>query len=544
MLGSWLRRLSLVVVLLVVVGLLGACSEAPVGGVPVGVAPDVDDVVGDAVVDPAFDVASLDVVSDDLIVVLDRAVLSSAAVGLSVASAAGGSLVAAFDHVGMMVVRPGDGVGVASVVDALLLDSRVLSVERDRGVVLWGGVDWGLDRINQRRLPLDGVVLSDSSAGAGVRVYVVDSGVKRDHPSLRGRVVAGTNVSPVGGPDGFDDCGLGHGTGVASKVAGVGFGVAVAATVVAVKAFECGYLTMASQVIEALDWVLGDAVARGGRSVANLSFGARYSAALNAAVERLVDAGVFVVVAAGNSNSDACADSPASALNAFTVAASTDRDLMASFSSWGRCVSLVAPGEDVLVASWDGGVWGSKSVLGTSFSAPLVAGVAARYLGVFGDASVFEVGNYVLGVSSPDVILRRALSGVARFPNGLLFVPVSVVRGDDGISGDFKCPFCLVVDASTVMLKLPAVASFVVPAGRVAEVRLVSAGGGRVPFAGSLMYLEERRGRLWWMTRFQSVSGDGVMLLPARGAEVAYRVVVRHVGRGEGSLVVEDVTHR
>lgn len=228
---------------------------------------------------------------------------------------------------------------------------------------------WDLDRIDQPTLPLDSNY-HYSSEGADVTVYIIDTGIQVNHPDFGSRASFGVNTVDTNN----SDCN-GHGTHVAGLAGGTKYGVAKLVRLVGVKVLNCsGSGTMAG-VIAGVDWVTAHHVP--GRSVANMSLGGGATPALDDAVNHMVESGVFVSVAAGNNNANACNFSPARAPSAFTTAASDSSDRKATFSNYGPCVDAYAPG--VAVASdWLSG--GSNTISGTSMAAPLVAGIAALYL--------------------------------------------------------------------------------------------------------------------------------------------------------------------
>ena len=235
---------------------------------------------------------------------------------------------------------------------------------------------WGLDRTDQPSLPLDNSFTYPTQGGAGVRAYIVDTGVQADNPDFAGRIAAGFDTFGANGQN--VDC-HGHGTHVAGTVAGTKYGLAKKATIVPVKVLSCAGSGSYSGIIAALDWIRANHPA-GTPGVVNMSIGGPTNAAMTAAVENLTAAGVLSVVAAGNSNTDACTSSPASAPNALTVAASNQTDARAYFSNYGNCVDIFAPGmaiisDDAFAAG------GSKSMSGTSMASPHVAGAAALVLG-------------------------------------------------------------------------------------------------------------------------------------------------------------------
>lgn len=252
--------------------------------------------------------------------------------------------------------------------------------------------NWGLDRIDQSFLPLDGSYGFDTD-GTGTRVYVLDSGVRSTHSEFEGRIPYGgyydyADGRFIGGvTSGFDDCtaavATGHGTHVAGITAGTIHGVAKGAQIIPVKVLGCTGGGTDVAVVEAIEWVIDDH-ATGTPAVAVMSFGTTASGddaspLLDAAVEQLVADGVVAVVAAGNDGDDACRYSPARVPTAITVGATTASDRITSYSANGPCVDLFAPGDRIVSA----GVSSDSAVIsknGTSMAAPHVAGAALRIL--------------------------------------------------------------------------------------------------------------------------------------------------------------------
>jgi subtilisin family serine protease len=274
------------------------------------------------------------------------------------------------------------------------------------------GAEWGLDRIDQRALPLDSVY-SYRPSGDGVRVYVVDTGVRSSHSDFTGRVVSG--FTSIRDGRGWEDCN-GHGTHVAGTIAGELYGVAKGATIVPVRVLDCAGSGSDSTVIDGLNWVLADVLSNpSSDAVVNMSLGGPIHDGLDNKVVELVSAGVTVVVASGNEGQYSCNVSPARVAAAVTVNASTKDDRDASWSNYGSCSDLYAPGVSIRSA-WYSGDLASASLSGTSMAAPHVAGVAAQTLEVHPGSSPSAVAGLILENAS-----EIGFYGVSGDPDELLF---------------------------------------------------------------------------------------------------------------------------
>ena len=270
------------------------------------------------------------------------------------------------------------------------------------------GATWGIDRIDQRALPLS-TTYSWTSTGAGVTAYIIDTGINATHNEFGGR--ASVAFDAVNDGRNGVDCN-GHGTHVSGTVGGATYGVAKGVQLRAVRVLDCAGSGTTSGVIAGIDWVTAH---HASPAVANMSLGGGASTALDNAVTASISSGVTYAIAAGNSNRNACNYSPARAATAITVGATTTTDGRASYSNYGSCLDIFAPGSGI-TSSWIGSNTATNTISGTSMATPHVAGVAALYLQTHATASPASVRNALVangttgkvtsaGNGSPNVLL-------------------------------------------------------------------------------------------------------------------------------------------
>jgi aqualysin 1 len=314
----------------------------------------------------------------------------------------------------------------AKALEALRRNPNVAYVEPDAAVELFGGSEptpqaWGLDRVDQRSLPLNGSYTWGTS-GTGVNVYIIDTGIRTTHVDFGGRAVWDFNA--VQGKDPNTDC-VGHGTHVAGTIGGTTYGVAKGVSLHAVKVLDCTGNGRWSWVIAGIDWVTAHATKP---AVANMSVGGEYNQAANDAVAGSVASGISYSIAAGNSTVDACTFSPASEPTALTVGATTKLDALAAYSNTGHCVDLFAPGSFIL-SDWNSSDTEAVYLSGTSMATPHVTGAAALYLETHPSAAPSEVSAALLAGATQNVITGLS-AGTA---NLLLFTgdPNTATGGGD-----------------------------------------------------------------------------------------------------------------
>ena len=296
--------------------------------------------------------------------------------------------------------------------EALRSDPTVKSVEQDQTVSLsttQSNATWGLDRIDQRNLPLS-TTYSYAQTGQGVTVYIIDTGINFTHNEYAGRAFTGIDEITSGGT--AVDCN-GHGSHVSGTVGGTTYGVAKNVKLVAVRVLDCSGSGSVSGVIAGIDWVTQHATLP---AAANMSLGGGFSSALNQAVTNSIAAGVVYGVAAGNSSSNACNESPSSTPNAITVGATAINDSFASFSNFGNCVDINAPGVNI-TSAWIGSNSATNTISGTSMATPHVVGAIALYLEANPTATPAQVASALTSNATPNKITGLP----AGTPNLLLY---------------------------------------------------------------------------------------------------------------------------
>jgi subtilisin family serine protease len=287
----------------------------------------------------------------------------------------------------------------------LSADPRVKFVEEDsvmEATVTQTNPPWGLDRIGQRDLPLN-QAYSYTTTGAGVNVYIIDTGIRRTHTQFGGRAFVGFDA--IGDGQNTNDCN-GHGTHVSGTVGGSTFGVAKGVRLFAVRVLNCSGSGTNSGVIAGVNWVTANHVSP---SVANMSLGGGASSALDTAVNNSINSGVTYAIAAGNANTNAANSSPARVAAAITVGSSTISDARSSFSNFGSVVDIFAPGSSILSA-WRTSDTATATLSGTSMATPHVAGVAARFLQSNPGSSPATVRN--------EIVNQATLNHLSGIPSG------------------------------------------------------------------------------------------------------------------------------
>ncbi|WP_336026239.1 S8 family peptidase [Acinetobacter pittii] len=352
------------------------------------------------------------IIKNQYIVILNKDVGSSNEFAQGIAKQHGGKVLQTYDAVlkGFAIYLP--DVASTAFVEAMKKNPKVVSVENDTimkiDATTQSNPDWGLDRIDQRNLPLD-LAYSYLQTGSGTTAYIVDTGILSTHQQFSGRVLSGYTAISDG--NGTSDC-HGHGTHVAGTVGGSTYGVAKNVSLVPIRILGCDGSGASSNVIAGLDWIL-----KNGKkpAVVNMSLGGEANASLDSAVENLFNNGYVMVVAAGNSNTDACSSSPARVSKAITVAATDSTDTRASYSNYGSCVDIFAPGSQIN-SSWIGSNTATKVLNGTSMATPHVVGVVAEMLQSTPTATPQTISTNLFNQASSNLVKNPSGS-----PNRLLY---------------------------------------------------------------------------------------------------------------------------
>jgi len=318
---------------------------------------------------------------------------------------------------------------------ALARNPQVAYVEQDQvvhAITTETNATWGLDRIDQRALPLSGTY-TYTPTGAGVTAYIIDTGIRFDHVEFGGRAVTGIDEVTAGGN--AADCN-GHGTHVSGTVGGATYGVAKGVRLVAVRVLDCSGSGTTSGVVAGIDWVTGN---HASPAVANMSLGGGASTSLDDAVRQSISAGVTYAIAAGNSNADACAYSPARVAEAITVGATTSTDARATYSNYGSCLDIFAPGSSI-TSAWYTSSTATNTISGTSMATPHVTGTAAVYLQNNPTASAATVASAIVASATSGVVTSVGTGS----PNKLLYSPLTPESGGGtgGGSGGAPCSSC------------------------------------------------------------------------------------------------------
>jgi serine protease len=296
--------------------------------------------------------------------------------------------------------------------ERLAADPRVDFIEQDSvvwAVVTQSPATWGIDRIDQRNRPLSNSYTYNTTA-SNVHAYVIDTGIRSTHSQFGGRVSGGMTAIQDG--RGTQDCN-GHGTHVSGTIGGSTYGVAKAVRLHPVRVLSCSGSGSNSGVISGVNWVANNRVLP---AVANMSLGGGVSSALDTAVNGAINRSVTFAIAAGNSNQNACNFSPARVAAAITVGSTTSSDARSSFSNFGTCLDIFAPGSSI-TSAWSTSDTATNTISGTSMATPHVAGVAALYLATHTTASPATVRNALVNNATANVISGAGTGS----PNRLLF---------------------------------------------------------------------------------------------------------------------------
>jgi serine protease len=314
---------------------------------------------------------------------------------------------------------------------ALAKNPNVSFVEQDATVTttaVQSNPSWGLDRVDQRNLPLSKSYDDLNNSGSNIPVYVVDTGINAAHSDFESRVTAGFSVISDG--LGSNDCN-GHGTHVAGTIGGRTYGVAKTVTLIPVRVLNCSGSGTYSGVIAGLDWIAANHPA-GVPAVVNMSLGGPASSSVDIAVSNLVNKKITVVVAAGNSNADACNFTPARVAGAITVGATESNDSRASYSNFGSCLDVFAPGS-AISSAWIGSSNAVNTISGTSMASPHVAGISARLLASNTGLSPSQVENLIKTQATGSVVSNPG-------PGSLNLLAFSLISSDGSTTNPETSP--------------------------------------------------------------------------------------------------------
>ncbi|MGW0431975.1 S8 family serine peptidase [Micromonospora sp. NPDC003197] len=353
-------------------------------------------------------------VADSYIVVLKNDMVTSSDVTGSantLASRYGGTVARTYQH----ALRGFEAKMTAEEARQLAAEPSVKYVQQNHTVSISGTQNptpsWGLDRIDQRNLPLNSTYTYPNT-GSGVRAYIIDTGIRFSHSDFGGRAVTGFDAIDGGSADD----GNGHGTHVAGTVGGNAYGVAKTATLVGVRVLDNSGSGTYAQVIAGIDWVTGDHDP-GEAAVANMSLGGGFDQATNDAVTASIADGVTYALAGGNESTDACTRSPASTPNAITVGATDSADAKASYSNIGTCLDIFAPGSSI-TSAWYTSDTATNTISGTSMASPHVAGAAALVLAASPSYTPQQVRDKLVNDATNGVVTSPGTGS----PNKLLYV--------------------------------------------------------------------------------------------------------------------------
>eukprot|EP01120_Amphizonella_sp_Union-15-10_P008934 TRINITY_DN329_c0_g1_i7.p1 TRINITY_DN329_c0_g1~~TRINITY_DN329_c0_g1_i7.p1 ORF type:complete len:391 (-),score=83.36 TRINITY_DN329_c0_g1_i7:48-1220(-) len=292
-------------------------------------------------------------------------------------------------------------------------DQVMYATKTEQTCTAQSGATWGISRVSLRGAPQPTNTYRYSRDGSGVRAFVVDTGILVSHSDFEGRATWGTSV--VTGESNTDL--NGHGTHVAGTIGGKTYGIAKKVNLVAVKVLGQNGSGSTTGIVSGLEWVAKNAKAN--KDTCNMSLGGGASTAFDNAVNNLVTGGVFTAVAAGNEDQNACNVSPARATNAFTVGSTSQgtgtTDPRSSFSNWGPCVNIFAPGE-AITSTWIGSNTAIRTISGTSMASPHVCGVASLILGD-NSRTPAQVKSQLIQEANPGTISN----GKTGSPNVLLY---------------------------------------------------------------------------------------------------------------------------